>query len=54
MICFLDGLLVVILIPDLTDFDVLRILLTSTIFLRRRFGKVFLIWIMPSIFNFKA
>jgi len=54
MICFLNGSLVVILIWDLTNFDMLRILLTFIIFLRGRLRKASLIWMMSSIFYFEA
>ena len=54
IICFLDGPLIIIFIWGLTDFDVLRILLTWTIFLDSKLGKVSLMWIISSTFNFKA
>ena len=53
MICFLDGSLMVLLIWGLTNFDILRISLTSIIFLRGKLEKVSLRQMIFSTFDFK-
>ena len=52
--CFLECLLVVIFIHSLTNFNLLSKLFISTIFLSGKLGKMSLIQIMSSTFDFEA